>query len=97
MDDWLKRSPYSLALDTPDKKAWAAAEAFTEYIGDDLGYIDVSHQPFDTLDGQLVDPAFRTLPDAGIIVLIGTRNSLEIQLDLEQRGLRIEERQRWGG
>jgi hypothetical protein len=34
MDD-----PYSLLLDTPRKKAWAAAEALTQYLRTDMGQI----------------------------------------------------------
>jgi len=76
--------PLDTSPDSPEKDAWIAAEALTEYLQSDLGLTLAVHWPLD-LDTDCSECA--AIPPNGILVAVGEANLSE---ELRQR-LREEE------
>jgi hypothetical protein len=74
--------PYEVPLDTPERRAWAAAEALKQYIQNGLGF-SVFHPITDNKQGEML-PEFAAFPGDAVIVRIGSQTSM---IDLEMHAL----------
>jgi hypothetical protein len=79
-------SPYEMALDTPEGKAWAAGEALTQYMHSG-GLPSVAHFPIAAdSNGHIVDSRIPpTFPIDGVFITVGPRvrsdvDSLEMEV-----------------
>jgi hypothetical protein len=83
-------NPLEVRLDTPEAKAWSAAEALTQYMRS-TGLDAVEHLPIrDDASGNPTDQlAGLILPRNGIFIMVGGKNSNEaielLEHDLEVR------------
>jgi hypothetical protein len=70
--------PYDLPIDTPQRKAWAAAEALTRYLSSDLGFKSATHFVADQMTGEITMPEpLKDFPLDAVVVVVGLNNPEE--------------------
>lgn len=82
--------PYTMPLNTPEDKGWAAAEALTRYLQSELGLSSIVHWDFAPMAMAGMDE-FKGLPRDAVVIQIGRYDPigelkrLREQHDLEDR------------
>jgi len=80
---------YTMPLDTPAERSWGAAEAFTQYLRNDLGLMDSVHWGLDNLKGEIPPPfdQIRPVPTPDVVIVQvgykGESNLSEFKFDQE--------------